>query len=105
MHTHAIDDNYQMELADKESNPKISIPKKPKKLKALEQGSETSNLTNRSYAWNGELNRPFVSNKSVTTHYTRLARIGTGINVNTGLYSIRFAQISYIIYYCDAAAA
>ena len=39
MHTHALscsDDDYRMELADEESNPRISVPKKTKKkLKAV----------------------------------------------------------------------
>ena len=40
MHTHATNDNYRMELADKESNPRISVPKKPKKkLKAIDKRS------------------------------------------------------------------
>ena len=36
MHTH---DDYRMELADEESNPRISVPKKPKKLKAIDKRS------------------------------------------------------------------
>ena len=40
MHTHAMDDDYRMELADEESNPRISVPKKPKKkLKAIDKQS------------------------------------------------------------------
>ena len=40
MHTHETDDDYQMELADEESNPRISVPKKPKKkLKAIDKRS------------------------------------------------------------------
>ena len=40
MHCHATDDNYRMELADEESNPRISIPKKTKKkLKAIDKRS------------------------------------------------------------------
>ena len=40
MHTHATDDNYWMELAGKESNPRTSVPKKPKKkLMAMDKRS------------------------------------------------------------------
>ena len=40
MHTYAMDDNYWMELANEESNPRISVPKKPKKkLKAIDKRS------------------------------------------------------------------
>ena len=39
-HTHEMDDDYRMELADEESNPRISVPKKPKKkLKAIDKRS------------------------------------------------------------------
>ena len=37
MHCHATDDDYRMELADEESNPRISVPKK--KLKAIDKRS------------------------------------------------------------------
>ena len=40
MHTHATDNDYRMELAYEESNPRISVPKKPKKkLKAIDKQS------------------------------------------------------------------
>ena len=40
MHTRAADDDYQMELANKESNPRTSVPKKQKKkLKAIDKRS------------------------------------------------------------------
>ena len=40
MHTRAMDDDYRMELADEESNPRTSVPKKPKKkLKAIDEQS------------------------------------------------------------------
>ena len=38
--THATEDDYRMELADEESNLRISVPKKPKKkLKAIDKQS------------------------------------------------------------------
>ena len=39
MHTRATDDDYWMELVDNESNPRTSVPKKPKKLKAIDKQS------------------------------------------------------------------
>ena len=40
MHCHATDDDYWMELADEESNPRNSVPKKTKKkLKAIDRRS------------------------------------------------------------------
>lgn len=40
MHTYATNDNYRMEFADEESNPRTSVPKKPmKKLKAIDKQS------------------------------------------------------------------
>ena len=36
MHTHETDDDYRMELADEESNPRVSVLKK---LKAIDKRS------------------------------------------------------------------
>ena len=37
MHTRVTDDDYRMELVDKESNPRTSVPKKVKEAKGDRQ--------------------------------------------------------------------
>ena len=44
MHTHETDDDYRMELADEESNPRVSVQKK---LKAIDKQSLSLVLSKR----------------------------------------------------------